>query len=302
MEYRRLGSSDVLVSAIGMGCVTFGREIDRAASFEILDHALARGITLFDTAATYGDGASERILGEWIGSRGIRPQIVVASKVHGQLTSSHILQSATESLDRLNVDQLDLLQLHHWDHRTPLQETLDGLRLVLQKGLARYVGCSNWNVSQISSALESAQSHDVPEMISVQPPYNLVQREIESDLIPLCVRHNIAVLTYSPLAAGFLTGKYRRDQKVPKGTRFDVIPGHQDIYFTDHGFRVVEQLRRLSESTGQTMVDLALAWILSRREVTSVLIGARNTGEVDQAFRAAESALHSTTRAKLDEL
>lgn len=286
MEYRDLGNSNLQVSSIGMGCVTFGREIDQAASFEVLDRALERGINLFDTAAVYADGASETVLGRWISERGVRDKIVLATKVHGTLTKDFVIATADESLTRLNTDRIDLLYMHHWDAETPLEETMSALNTLVESGKVRAIGCSNWQTWQLAKSLLHCQTSALRAMQCVQPPYNLVEREIEADLLPLCADQGIGVITYSPLAAGFLTGKYRRDLEVPKGTRFDVIPGHQPIYFTDHGYAVLDRLERIAEQTGRSMIQLALAWTLTRPNVSSVLIGARNAEQVDQAFDA----------------
>jgi aryl-alcohol dehydrogenase-like predicted oxidoreductase len=291
MEYRQLGDTDLQVSSIGMGCVTFGREINRDTSFEILDRAIERGMTLFDTAEAYAQGASETVLGEWIVNRGIREQIVVATKVSGILTKDRIITSAEESLRRLQTDVIDLFQLHIRDDVTPLNETMHALHTLVEAGKVRYIGCSNWAAWHLAKSLLLCQASGLERMRSVQPPYNLVEREIETDLLPLCADQHIGVISYSPLAAGFLTGKYGRGQQVPKGSRFDVIPEHQPLYFTDHGYAALDRLARAAEQSGRPMVQLALAWTLNRPHVTSVLIGARNTDQVDQAFEAEQMCL-----------
>ncbi len=289
MDYCKLGNTELTVSAIGLGCVTFGREIDRDAAFAVADRALERGITLFDTAEAYAAGASETVLGEWIADRGIRDRIVLATKVAGKLTRQRIVSSAEESLQRLRTEQIDLFQLHSWDDETPLEETLSALTELIEQGKVRFVGCSNWTASQLRGALTLAEQSGFARLDSVQPPYNLVQREIEADLLALCADRQVGVISYSPLAAGFLTGKYRRDGEVPAGTRFDVIPGHQPIYFTDHGFDVLERLTTVAEETGHSPIQLALAWVLNRPHVTTVLIGARSPAHVDQAFAARDA-------------
>ena len=299
MEYRALGTTGLKVSSIGMGCVTFGREIDERVSFEVLDHAWEKGINLYDTAASYAQGASETVLGKWIADRGLREQVVLATKVFGTMTKNHVIQSAEESLTRLGTDRIDLFQLHYWDDQTPLEETLAGLTTLVDQGKVRFVGCSNWQAWQLAKGLLLAKSQSWVCMQSVQPSYNLVQREIESDLLPLCCDQEMGVITYSPLAAGFLSGKYRRDLEVPKGTRFDVIPGHQPIYFTNEGFAVLERLELVAKKAGRSMVELALSWALSRQGVTSVLIGARNTDQVAQAFRAESFKLDKALAAEL---
>lgn len=300
MEYRALGDTTLQVSPIGMGCVTFGREIDQATSFEVLDRALERGINLFDTAAAYAAGASERVLGHWLADRGIRDQIILATKVNGVLTKQEIIKSADESLARLQTDRIDLFQLHHWDDETPLREMLAGLHSLVESGKVRCIGCSNWQAEQLAESLLLCREQGLHRIQSVQPPYNLVQREIEADLLPLCADEGIGVITYSPLAAGFLAGKYRRGSDVPVGTRFEIIPGHQPIYFTDHGFDVLERLERAAEESGRSMVQVALSWALTRPNTSSVLIGARNTAQVDQAFDAMTSGIDPDLCSQLD--
>ena len=290
IEYRHLGTTDLSVSSIGLGCVTFGREIEEDLSFAVLDRAVDRGINLLDTAAVYGDGASEEILGRWIRRRRGRDRIVLATKVSGRLTRDHIFTSVEASLERLATDRIDLLQAHSWDDRTPLDETLEALEGLTRQGKVRACGCSNWEVPHLRRALSLAADSGWEPLQSVQPIYNLVDRRIEEELLEFCSNHRLGVLTYSPLGAGFLTGKYRRDAPVPAGTRFDVIPGHQDIYFTDDGFRVMEALGSAADNAGLTMPHLALSWVLRRHGITSVLIGARTPGHVDQAFDALGTA------------
>ena len=301
MEYRRLGDTDLQVSSIGMGCVTFGREIDRETSFQISDRALERGITLFDTAESYAQGASETVLGEWIRDRGVRDRIVVATKVSGVLTKNRITTSVEESLRRLQTDVIDLFQLHIQDDVTPLEETMQALDSLVRSGRVRYIGCSNWAAWYLAKSLLLSQASGLERMRSVQPPYNLVERGIESDLLPLCADQKIGVLSYSPLAAGFLTGKYGHGQQVPKGSRFDVIPGHQPLYFTDRGYSALDRLERAAEQSGRSVVQLALAWTLNQPHVSSVLIGARNTGQVDQAFEAEQTGLDETVQQLLSQ-
>lgn len=303
IERRPLGDTGLQVSAIGLGCVTFGREIDAATSFEILDHARASGINLLDTAAAYHAGASERVLGDWLVDRGCRDEFVVATKAHLPLTQGAMRQSIEGSLRRLRIDTIDLFQCHAWDDETPLEETLAALQELIDEGKVRHVGCSNWTAAQLARARElAANDSGLAKLISIQPPYNLVQREVEAETLPKCARETIAVLSYSPLAAGFLTGKYRRDGEVPAGTRFDVIPGHQPIYFTERGWRIAEGLVELAERENTTPIALALGWVLSRTGVTSMLVGARNAGHIDQALNAYNAPLSTGLLAELNPL
>jgi aryl-alcohol dehydrogenase-like predicted oxidoreductase len=301
MQHRPLGRSGLTVSSIGLGCVTFGREIERETSFAVLDHAREQGITLFDTAEAYGSGKSETVLGEWTADRRSRDEIVLATKVSGTLTRDRIISSAEDSLRRLRTDRIDLFQLHNWD-AGPLEETLGALDTLLLQGKARAIGVSNWSAWQLCKALLNAATQGGTRIESVQPPYNLVQREIEPDLLPLCVDQGIGITSYSPLGAGFLTGKYRHGGEVPQGSRFDIIPGHQPLYFTDPGFRVLDGLRDLSRESGRSMIELSLAWVLSRPGITSMLIGARSPAHVDQAITADRVGLSAGLRERLEQL
>jgi aryl-alcohol dehydrogenase-like predicted oxidoreductase len=274
-------------SRIAMGCVTFGREIGEAESFDILDAAVERGIRVLDTAMAYGDGASETVLGQWLKRSGMRDRVVLASKVNGVLSRERIVRAAEDSLRRLQTDRIDLYQLHNWDPATPLDETLGALDALVREGKVRAVGCSNVSDEQLAIILSRQDALGFPRMDAVQPIYNLVHREIEGGLLPRCAREGLAVVTYSPLGAGFLTGKYHRDGPLPVGARFDIKPGHQAVYFTDHGWAVLERVRRIAAEADVPMSLLALAWVLTRPGVTGVLVGARNVAQLEQAFEAA---------------
>jgi aryl-alcohol dehydrogenase-like predicted oxidoreductase len=299
VQNRPLGRTGLEVSSIGLGCVTFGREIDKATSFAVLDHALERGINLLDTAEAYAAGESERVVGEWIADRGVRDQVVLATKVSGTLTRERVIGSAEESLQRLGVDVIDLFQLHVYDDTTPVDETLAALDTLVEQGKVKHIGCSNWGAWQMAHALVRSAAEGGPRLESVQPPYNLVQREIEADLLPLCRDQQVGVLAYSPLGAGFLTGKYRPGQDIPSGTRFDVIPGHQPIYFHDTGWAALGRLDELAAQTGRSLVDLALSWVIAQAGVSSVLIGCRQISHVDQAFEAEAAGLEDQLIARL---
>ena len=286
MEYRTLGRTDLKVSSIGLGGVTFGREIDRDASFAVLDHACARGINLLDTAEAYGEGVSEQILGQWLAQCGLRNRLVVMTKLLPPLTAAHIVAATEASLRRLRMECVDILMLHQWDAATPLEETLPALDRLVRDGKARYVGCSNFAAAQLRAALAIQKAQRLARMEAVEPIYNLVHRGIESDLLPLCSQEQIGVITYSPLGAGFLTGKYTPDGPVPTGSRFAIKPGHQPIYFSERGFAILADLRAQSERTGRSMIELALGWVFRQPGITSVLIGARHAGHIDQAFAA----------------
>jgi aryl-alcohol dehydrogenase-like predicted oxidoreductase len=286
MEYRTLGHSDLRVSSIGLGGATFGREIDEASAFAVLDRALERGITLFDTAEVYSAGRSEEILGRWIASRNARGQIVLTTKVAPPLGRARLLASAEASLRRIQTETIDLFLLHSWDPNTPLEETLEALDTLVAAGKVRFVGCSNFAAWQLCKSLWRADVRGWARMEAIQPVYNLAMRAIEGELLPLCADEQIGVITYSPLGAGFLTGKYRQGGPVPSGTRFEIVPGHQDIYFNDTAFAAMERLRATSAALGLPMSQVGLAWVLQQPGISATLIGARSTAQVDQAFAA----------------
>lgn len=299
MEYRSLGRSELVVSSIGLGCVTFGREIDEAASFAVLDRALEAGITLFDTAEAYAGGRSEEILGRWLAERRVRDDIVLTTKVRPPLSRARVLESAEASLRRLQTDTIDLFLLHSWDPQAPLDEVLDGLDLLVRQGKVRAVGCSNFAAWQLCKALWRQDVGHWARMEAVQPNYNLVVRDIEQELLPLCADQQVAAITYSPLGGGFLTGKYSPQGSVPAGARFEVVPGMQPIYLHEAGFRVLARLQTRAAELGTTVPVLALAWVLRSPGITSVLIGARTPAQVDQALAAEGLALPPELRAEL---
>ena len=302
MEFRQLGNSDLRVSSIGLGSVTFGREIDAEESFSIIDYAMDRSINLIDTAEVYSAGTSETVLGQWLSRSSNRQKVVLGTKIVPPLGRERILQVAEDSLRRLQTDVIDLYQLHAFDANTPLEETMDALNTLVQQGKVRYLGCSNFDAWQICKALWIADVNDLAPMVSVQPNYSLAIRDIEAELLPFCADQNIGVTSYSPLGAGFLTGKYTKTWTAPKGTRFDVMPDHWDIYENDTSMRRMEGLRDIAAETGISMVQLALAWAIGQPGITSVLIGCRTLSHVDQAFNAEDMGLAQDLRDRLNAL
>ena len=302
MEIRQLGNSELHVSSIGLGSVTFGREIDAEESFSVIDYAMDRSINLIDTAEVYSAGGSEKVLGQWLSRSSNRQKVVLGTKIVPPLGRERILQVAEDSLRRLQTDVIDLYQLHAFDANTPLEETMDALNTLVQQGKVRYLGCSNFDAWQICKALWIADVNDLAPMVSVQPNYSLAIRDIEAELLPFCADQNIGVTSYSPLGAGFLTGKYTKTWTAPKGTRFDVMPDHWDIYENDTSMRRMEGLRDIAAETGISMVQLALAWAIGQPGITSVLIGCRTLSHVDQAFQAEEMGLTQELRDRLNAL
>lgn len=302
MEVRQLGKSDLQVSSIGLGSVTFGREIDAQTAYSIIDYALEREINLIDTAEIYSAGGSETVLGEWLSRGSNRQKVVLATKVAPPLGGERILQVAEDSLRRLRTDVIDLYQIHAYDGSTQLEETLEALSRLVEQGKVRYIGCSNTDAWQLCKALWKAEMNGWAPMVSVQPNYNLAIRDIEAELLPFCADQNIGVISYSPLGAGFLTGKYHKTWTAPEGTRFDVMPDHWDIYENDLSMRRMEGLRAVSAETGISMVQLALAWAIGQPGITTVLIGCRKLSHVDQAFEAEGMGLTTELRESLNAL
>ena len=302
MEFRQLGNSELKVSSIGLGSVTFGREIDAETSFSILDHAMDRDINLIDTAEVYSAGGSEEVLGQWLSRNGNRDKVVLATKIAPPLGRERVLQFADDSLRRLQTDVIDLYQLHAYDDVIPFEETLDALNTLVEQGKVRYIACSNFAAWQLCKALWIADVNGWAPMVSVQPNYSVAIRDIEAELLPFCADQNIGVISYSPLGAGFLTGKYTRTWTAPKGTRFDVMPDHWEIYENDTSMRRMEGLRELASETGISMVQLSLAWAIGQAGITSVLIGCRSTSHIDQAFQAEEMGLTQELRDRINAL
>ncbi len=300
MEYRQLGKTDLNVSTIGLGAVTFGREIDEATAFTVMNHALARGINLIDTAEAYAKGRSEEVVGAWLKQSGQRDKVVLATKLIPPLTAERIPLAVEASLRRLQTDVIDLYQIHAFDKNTPLDESLAVLGQLVQAGKVRYLGCSNFAAWQLCKALWRADGLGLPRLESVQPNYNLAIRDIEAELLPLCADQQIGVLSYSPLGAGFLTGKYSKSWTAPQGTRFDIVPDHWKVYETATAMQRMENLRAKAQTTGISMIHLAMAWVLGQPGITSTLIGCRSPAQVDQAFDAAAIGMSAELRAEIN--
>ncbi len=312
MEKRPLGNTDVQVSRLGLGCTTFGREIDETSSCRVMAAALDFGLTLFDTAEAYGGGqaqqyrrnafgvddvrevssemhSSEKIIGRWLKASGNRSRITLQTKVTTNFTQQHVQEAIDASLQRLQTDWIDLYLFHSFDAKTPLEVGLEAMTRAVEQGKIRAGGCSNFSASQLAQSLEISKQGGCRRLQEVQPPYSLVARQIEADLLPLCEKEQIGVVVYSPLAAGFLSGKYQPDRAaIPKGSRFDVIPGHADIYFNEQNFDTVEKLRRKSERIDVSMVRLAMGWVLQKKSITSVLVGATGAHHLENAVAAME--------------
>jgi aryl-alcohol dehydrogenase-like predicted oxidoreductase len=273
------------LSPICLGGSTFARETPEAAAAAMMDHALARGITLIDTAATYTGGASEKIVGNWRASR--RPdsrKMMIATKIYPPYTPAAIDVAVRASAERLGMDVIDVLYLHKWDAGAETPEALSALDRLVREGRVRVLGVSNFNADQLRTVLALQQKLGLARFRLLQNNNNVAVREVDDALVALCEANDLAIVTYSPLGGGFLTGKHRTG--VAAGSRFDVAPGHQAIYFNEVPNRRLDRLTAIADRTKIPVTHLALAWAMHRWGVASVLVGGRGPQYIDQAFAA----------------
>ena len=319
MRHVRLGRTGLPVSRLCLGTMTFGLQCDEPASVAILDRAAAGGITFLDTSDVYPLGGgpetvgrTEEIVGRWLAGR--RQDVVVATKCFGAmsqrpwdrgLSRKHVLDAVEGSLRRLRTDYIDLYQLHHPDPETPMDETLRALDDIVRAGKVRYVGCSNYAAYQVARALGRSEVLGVCRFDAVQPRYNLLFRQIERELLPLCAEEGIGVIPYNPLAGGFLTGKHRREDGPTAGTRFTLGSAagrYQDRYWHEREFATVEALRPIAREAGMSLTALAVAWVLANPVVTSPIIGASRPEQLDEPLAALDKPLDGALLARLDDL
>lgn len=307
MQYRQLGRSGLKVSAIGLGGNTFGNGADEAQTGRIINRALDIGINFIDTADVYSRGVSEQHVGKAVAGR--RQQALIATKVNGRmgdlpndqgLSRKHIMEGIEASLTRLGTDYVDLYQVHQVDQTTPIYETLSTLDDLVRQGKVRYIGCSNFAAWQICEALWAADRKNLTPFVSVQPRYNIFDRAIERELVPFCRQYGIGIIPYSPLAGGLLTGKYTPGEPPPPDTRAGRNPRMQS-QMTAEQIGKVSALGKWAREQGHTVGELALAWLLSRLEVSTVIAGATKPEQVDANAKAAEWALSDADLKQIDE-
>jgi aryl-alcohol dehydrogenase-like predicted oxidoreductase len=318
MRVKRLGRSGLKVTEVCMGTMTFGNQAPEEVAHAILDRALEAGVSFIDAADIYPvpgtietAGRTEEVVGRWL--KGHRQQVVLGTKCgvrvgpgpnDAGLSRQHILDAADASLRRLQTDCIDLYQVHWPDPDTPLDETMRALDDLARSGKVRYVGCSNFEAWRLCKALWTSDRLNLVRFESVQPPYSLLAREIERELLPLCSEEDLGVVTYSPLAGGLLTGKYRADQPPPEDTRFGLKPPTGPLfrqrYWQDSLFEAVERVKKVARDCGTTPVQLSIAWLLHRPAVTSVILGATRLEHLDEALKAVELKLDDSTIEALD--
>ncbi len=295
MKYRKLGGSGLEVSEIGLGTNNFGQRLGFESSDRVISQCIDSGINLIDTSNSYGATLSEEYIGRSLVGR--RDGVVLATKVSSRMAEGpnqagnsriHIMDQIDASLARLQTDYIDLYQIHWWDDNTPIEETLRALDDLVRDGKIRYFGCSNFSSWQVCESVWTSRSVGINSFVSVQPHYSMMERSIESELLPFCQKYDVGVLPYYPLANGFLTGKYRRGENIPEGTRLGV---NDRGMFTEEIFDLIEQLDSFSSKREKTVLDLAFAWLLARDEISSVIAGATSAEQVVSNAATAEFVL-----------
>lgn len=312
MQYNTLGKTDLKVSRLCLGCMTFG-EPDRGnhawtlpeeSSRLLIQHALNGGINFFDTANSYSDGSSEEIVGRALRDFARRDEVVVATKVYYPsgtlsegLSRAQILRSIDDSLTRLGMDYVDLLQIHRWDYNTPIEETLEALNDVVKAGKARYIGASSMHASQFAQALDLQKQHGWAQFVTMQDHYNLIYREEERDMLPLCYQEGVAIIPWSPLARGRLTRPWGETT-----ARLVSDQVGKNLYNDndENDAQIAERLGAIAEETGATRAQVALAWLLSKPGVAAPIIGASREEQLEELLQAVDLTLKPEQVAEME--
>jgi aryl-alcohol dehydrogenase-like predicted oxidoreductase len=316
MRHRTLGGTGTVVSALCLGTMTFGAETDQAGSFAQLDRFVDAGGTFIDTADVYSAGVSEEIVGRWLADRpGMRDRVVLATKGRfpmgpgpndAGLSRVHLTRALDASLRRLGVEAVDLYQAHAWDPLTPLEETLRFFDDAVRAGKIRYAGVSNFTGWQLQKAVLLTRHLSLAPIVTLQPQYNLLVREIEFEIAPVCENEGVGILPWSPLGGGWLTGKYQRDTPPSGATRLGEDPergveAYAGRNAQERTWRVIDAVRQVADERGVSMSAVALAWLADRPAVTSVILGARTTDQLDDNLTAADLRLDPEQTRLLDE-
>ncbi len=323
MHYRKLGQSGLDVSTLCLGGMTFG-EADATSmmhgagspaeqAWAVLDRAIEAGINFIDTADVYGhDGLGERVLGQWLARSGKRDQVVLATKVRFRMSPGpngagasrlRIVRGVDESLRRLQTDRIELYQIHAEDGTVPEEETLRALDDLVRAGKVHYLGCSNYTAWRLVDALHTSDKRNLHRYVALQAQYSLAVRDLEREHVPLCQHFGLGILPWSPLAAGFLTGKYRPDAPAPADSRYATDRWKNGLkrYNTPRHRAILEALDSVSAETGAPLAAIALAWLIGRPAVTSVIFGARTVAQLDDNLRAADLVLSPEQVKRLDD-
>ncbi len=294
MEYRNLGNSELNVSILSLGCLNFGLFCDQETTTEIINTAIDLGVNCIDTAALYGGpkGHCETLVGKAI--EGQRDKVILATKfgadsnargsgLKGGGKRDYIVTSVEESLTRLNIDYIDLYQMHFPDHETPIDETLRALDDLVTSGKVRYIGSSNFASWQISEAAWTSITNEVSNFVSLQTRYSILNRDMEKEIVPACEKHNISILPFFPLESGLLTGKVKRDEDPPPGTRLAIWGG---AFRSDWKFDVMEKITEFGQSIDRNILEMSLSWAANQKQIGSVLVGATKSEQLIQNINA----------------
>ncbi|HVT67468.1 MAG TPA: aldo/keto reductase [Trebonia sp.] len=319
MEHVRLGRSGLQVSRLCLGTMTFGLQSDEATGIAVMDKAAEGGVDFFDTSDAYplgGDlstrGRTEEIMGRWLAGK--RDRFIIATKCFVPVgpapfdagnSRKHIMSAVEDSLRRLQTDYIDLYQLHGYDHNTPIDETLSALDDLVHSGKVRYIGCSNFLTYQLVRAVGRSETLRLTRFDSVQPRYNLLFRQIEREMLPFCEEDGVGVISYNPIAGGLLSGKHNRSAAPPEGSRFTLGTAgsmYQDRYWHEHMFDTVDEIRKLADQAGVSIVTLSVAWVLANKAVTAPIIGASRPDQLDASLAAATYTIDPDLKARLDDL
>lgn len=323
MDYANLGNSGLSVSRLCLGTMTFGEAdessmmhkvgCDEATAFSIMDKALDAGVNFFDTADVYGqDGLTERLIGKWFEKSGRRDDVVLATKFRFGMGGKgpnkagaariRAVRCVEDSLKRLNTDRIDLYQVHMQDNATPEEETLRALDDLIRSGKVNYIGASNYAAYRLLESVFASEKLHLSKYVSLQPQYNLLSRGIERELVPVCVRHGIGIIPWSPLAGGMLTGKFQRDANRPEGTRMAEKDGWWKGYQGERTWDVIDALVAVAKEVNATPAQVALAWLLKKPGVTSVIFGARSIKQLEDNLKAVEVTLPDEAMKTLDKV
>ncbi len=309
MEYRRLGKSGLKVSEICLGTMTFGHGADETEAERMVHLAWDAGVNFFDTANSYGDGESEIILGKAL--KGRRRDAVVATKFFNPMGAGpndsgmsrvHIMQAIDDSLKRLQMDYVDIYYIHHVDTQTPLEEMLRALDDLVRQGKVCYIACSNYQAWRLSEALWISKTHNLAQFVCYQPLYNLVVRDIEQELVPLCENEGLGIVVWSPLAGGFLTGKYKPGERSQTGSRSEEGWAFPQRYFAKNADVTLQTLLDVSSELEYSPAQVALRWVLEQPIITSAIVGARHTAHLEDNLGAAGWKLEGAALDRLNEV
>lgn len=307
MEYRRLGRSSLEVSSLCLGCMNFGGRTGEDESVRIIHAAIDAGINFIDTANQYSGGRSEEIVGKALAEGGLRDGVVLATKVSNRLSKRpndggssryHIMREVERSLRRLRTDRIDLYQLHWMDLATPLEESMRALDDLVRQGKVLYTGCSKWAPAWTVEAIMLCERHGWTKLVSEQPPYNLLDRRIENQLIWTCLRHGIGIIPWAPIAAGVLSGKYSQEGPLPEEGRFSEFGPR----LNPRAIEIADALKPLAAEKGVALAELCLAWVMRQPGVTSPITGPRTLEHLNSSLKALEVEITDEDRRRIDEI